>query len=249
MSANRECYGTLPNLQEGCGGKSERRSWAPPVVELQTLAFRLLPFTSKVGAVARIAVLGGTFDPPHIGHLVLGECVAAQFACEKVLFVPAGDPYRKTATATPENARAPVSSARKVTPAALRLEMVELAVAGNDRFEADPREVRRAGPSYTVETLRELRAGGFEDIVLVLGTDAVADLPNWREPDEIRRLSRIVVAQKASGDDTGGFEQVEMPLLRISSTEIRARVAAGKPIRYLVPAAVEAFVRERGLYR
>lgn len=197
----------------------------------------------------RIAVLGGTFDPPHLGHLVLGECVRWQFGCERVLFVPAGDPYRKTGTDTPENRRAGVAAARTVTPGATRIEMVRLAIAGNPHFEADGREVARAGPSYTVETLRELRAEGCEEIVLVLGSDALGDLPNWREPDEIRRLARIVVAEKEPGASAGGFERVEMPLLRISSTEIRGRVAAGKPIRYLVPEAVREYIEERGLYR
>lgn len=195
-----------------------------------------------------IAVLGGTFDPPHVGHLVLGECVAEQFGCERVLFVPAGDPYRKTGTDTPENRRASIRP-RTVTPGALRLEMVALAIAGNARFEADGREVRRSGPSYTVDTLRKLRAEGHDEIVLILGSDAVADLPNWRDPTGIARLSRIVVAEKQQGADTGGFDRVDMPFLAVSSTLIRDRVARGQSIRYLVPGAVERFVREKALYR
>lgn len=197
----------------------------------------------------RIAVFGGTFDPPHIGHLVLAECVADQFACERVLFMPAGDPYRKTATDTPENRRSGVGTARRVTPGAVRMEMVRLAVAGNSRFAVDRREVEREGPSYTVDSLRELRAEGQTDLVLVLGSDAVADMPNWREPAEIERLARIVVAEKEGGAGDGVFEAVEMPLLRISSTEVRLRVGEGKPIRYLVPEAVRVFIEERGLYR
>lgn len=197
----------------------------------------------------RIAVFGGTFDPPHIGHLVLAECVAQQFECERVLFIPAGDPYRKTATDTPENRRAGVRPGRIVTPGSERLEMVRLAIAGNPLFAADGREVERPGPSYTVETLRELQGEGHDNILLVLGSDALADLPNWREPEEISRLSRIVVAEKEPGTETGGFERVEMPLLRISSTEIRARVAAGRTIRYMVPEAVRAYVEQHGLYR
>lgn len=200
-------------------------------------------------ASGRIAVLGGTFDPPHIGHLVLGECVRSQFGCERVLFVPAGDPYRKTGTDTTENRRAGVAVPRKVTRGASRLEMVRLAIAGNPCFEADRREVGRPGPSYTVETLHELRTEGHEQIVLVLGSDAVADLPNWREPEEIGRLAQIVVAEKEAGAGTGGFERVDMPLLRISSTEVRARVAAGQPIRYLVPEAVREYIEREGLYR
>lgn len=197
----------------------------------------------------RIAVFGGTFDPPHVGHLVLAECVAQQFECERVLFVPAGDPYRKTATDTPENRRAGVGPGRTVTPGALRAEMVRLAIGGNARFGLDTREIERTGPSYTVDTLRELRGEGCDDLVLVLGSDALADMPNWREPGEIRRLSRIVVAEKEPGAGRGGFERVEMPLLRVSSTEIRARVKAGEPIRYLVPDAVREYIAEHGLYR
>jgi len=195
-----------------------------------------------------IALLGGTFDPPHIGHLLLGECVAEQFECARVLFVPAGDPYRKTGTDTPENRAAGVHS-RSVTPGRQRLAMVELAVAGNPSFVADGREVRRTGPSYTVDSLRELHAEGHAEIILVLGSDALADLPNWREPAEIRRLARIVIAQKEPGADTGGFERVEMPLLRISSTAIRERVRRRLSIRYLVPDAVREFVDTNLLYR
>ena len=197
----------------------------------------------------RIALLGGTFDPPHIGHLVLGECVRWQFECDRVLFVPAGDPYRKTGTDTAENRRAAVAAPRVVTPGTLRLEMGRLAIADNPRFAADGREVARAGPTYTIDTLRELRAEGCEDLVLVLGSDTLADLPNWREPEEIRRLARVVVAEKEPGADTGPFDRVEMPLLRISSTGIRARVAAGKPVRYLVPEGVRQFIERKGLYR
>ncbi len=195
------------------------------------------------------AVFGGTFDPPHIGHLVLAECVAHQFSCDRVLFIPAGDPYRKTATDTPENRRAGSGSARIVAPAALRFEMVQLAIAGNPRFQADGREVARPGPSYTIDTLRELHAEGWSYLILVLGSDALADLPNWREPGELSRLARIVVAAKHEGASTGRFERVDMPLLHISSSEVRARVSAGRPIRYLVPEAVERYIGEHGLYR
>jgi len=197
----------------------------------------------------RIAVFGGTFDPPHVGHLVLAECVGRQFDCQRVLFIPAGDPYRKTATNTPENRRAGVGPGRVVTRGEARLVMVRLAIEGNPLFAADSREIDRAGPSYTIDTLRELHREGFDDIVLVLGSDALADMPNWREPDEIRRLARIVVAEKSPGAGTPGFDRVEMPLLRISSTEIRARVASGRPVRYLVPEPVRAYIEQERLYR
>lgn len=197
----------------------------------------------------RIAVLGGTFDPPHIGHLVLGECARVQFGCEKVFFIPAGDPYRKTGTDTEENRRAGTGETRRVSPAAVRFEMVRLAVSTNSFFEADPCEVEREGPSYTVDTLEAFRVRGYEEIVLVLGSDALADLPNWREPGRIAELARIVVAQKTPEMPVPEeYEAVDMPLLRVSSTEIRQRVAGGRPYRYLVPGAVETFIRSRGLY-
>lgn len=196
-----------------------------------------------------IAVLGGTFDPPHIGHLVLGECVRAQFGVELVLYVPAGDPYRKTGTDTEENRRAGVTP-RSVTPAAQRVEMTLLAAAGNAGFAVDDREACRAGPSYTVDTLEDLRAEGHSSIILVLGSDAIADMPNWKQPERIRELAAIVEAPKGPlSPQAPVLATVEMPELRISSTEIRARVAAGRPIRYLVPETVEAYIREHGLYR
>lgn len=127
--------------------------------------------------------------------------------------------------------------------------MVELAVADNPGFRVDAREVRRAGPSYTVDTLRELKGAGCGDLLLVLGSDAIADLPNWREPGEIRRLARVVVANKEPATRIEGYESVDMPLLRISSSEIRQRAAEGKPIRYLVPERVADFISTEGLYR
>lgn len=160
-----------------------------------------------------------------------------------------GDPYRKTATDTPENRRAGRGPGRTVTPGAVRLEMVRLAIAGNLLFAADAREVSRSGPSYTVDTLRELRAEGHDDIVLAPAATRSRTCPTGANRTRFRRLSRIVVAEKEPGAGSGGFERVEMPLLRVSSTEIRARVAAGKPIRYLVAEAVRAFIEERRLYR
>ncbi|GIW19482.1 MAG: nicotinate-nicotinamide nucleotide adenylyltransferase [Tepidiforma sp.] len=197
-----------------------------------------------------LVILGGTFDPPHIGHLVLGECARWQFGAAQVLFIPAGDPYRKSGTPTPENARAGgPAQPRAVTPGPARLEMVRLAMAGNPAFAADGREVARPGPSYTVETLEELHAEGWRELVLVLGSDAAADLPNWRAPERIRQMARVVVAEKAGAPAPAGFERVEMPRLEVSSTLIRERVRMGRPIRYLVPDAVAAFIEARGLYR
>jgi nicotinate-nucleotide adenylyltransferase len=204
-------------------------------------------YTAAVSGSGPLAILGGTFDPPHIGHLVLAECVGAQFAAKEVRFVPAGEPYRKTGVDTPEN-RASAVIARPVTPAQHRLAMTRLAVAGNATFVVDDREVRRAGPTYTVDTLAELHAEGHSELILVLGSDALADLPNWRAPGRIRELARVVIAAKDGAVLPGGETVVEMPQLRISSTEIRQRVREGRPVRYLVPESVEAYIREQGLY-
>ncbi|MBI5948501.1 MAG: nicotinate (nicotinamide) nucleotide adenylyltransferase [Chloroflexi bacterium] len=203
-----------------------------------------------------IGLLGGTFDPPHIGHLVLGECARVQFGLDKVIFLPAGDPWRKTGLRTEDSGL----RTEMPSPAEHRLAMVRLAVAGNPHFEVDDREVRRPGPTYTVDTLEEYRVPSTEyrvgpALVLILGSDALADMPNWKDPDRIRALATLAVAPKpATADvDPGLGTQypaltIDMPPLAISSTVIRARVAAGKPIRYLVPEAVEAYIREHMLY-
>lgn len=193
-----------------------------------------------------IGLLGGTFDPPHLGHLVLGECARVQLGLDRVTFIPAGDPWRK--------------ASGDVSSAAHRLAMTNLATGDNPHFSLDEREVERIGPTYTVDTLRELHAQGLDDVVLILGSDALADMPAWREPDVIAALARLAVAPK--GADEGeqawlaaqvGLREaptvVEMPPLPVSSTLVRERVREGKPIRYLVPAAVEAYIDLHGLYR
>lgn len=182
-----------------------------------------------------LALLGGTFDPPHIGHLVLAECARLQFGAEKVLFLPAGDPWRK--------------AGRPVTPAADRLAMTSRAVASNSHFFVDDREMRRAGPTYTVDTLESLRDEGYDNLILILGSDAVADMPTWKQPERIRQLATIVVARKGEATVEAGMLVVDMPQIGISSTDIRARVAAGKTIRYLVLAPVGAYIYEHGLYQ
>ncbi len=193
-----------------------------------------------------IGLLGGTFDPPHVGHLLLGECARVQLGLERVYFMPAGDPWRKASLG--------------VSSAAHRLAMTHLAIAGNPGFHLDEREVERIGPTYTVDTLRELHAQGLDDVVLILGSDALADMPHWREPDVITALARLAVAPK-EGDDgeqawlaaQAGVREapivVRMPPIPVSSTLVRERVREGLPIRYLVPSAVEDYIREHALYR
>jgi nicotinate-nucleotide adenylyltransferase len=211
-----------------------------------------------------------------MGHLVLGECARVQFGLDTVLFMPAGHPYRKgrekdsgLRTQTREKDSGlrtqdqPPAPLRGITPAEHRVAMARLAIAGNPYFVLDDRETRRPGATYTVDTLEEL--SNEQGIVLILGSDAVADLPNWKDPARILALATIVVALKDTppGADppasialpsvlspqSSVLSTVSMPRLGISSTLIRDRVAAGLPIRYLVPEAVEAYIREHGLYR
>ncbi len=193
-----------------------------------------------------IGLLGGTFDPPHLGHLVLGECARVQLGLDRVYFMPAGDPWRK--------ARRGVSSATH------RLAMTHLAIADNPDFHLDEREVERIGPTYTVDTLREMHVQGLDEVVLILGSDALADMPAWREPDVITALARLAVAPKGADESEqawlaaqAGLREapipIDMPPLPVSSTLVRDRVRLGVPIRYLVPEAVEAYIDLHGLYR
>ncbi len=195
-----------------------------------------------------LVLVGGTFDPPHLGHLVLAECARVQFGAPFAVFLPAGDPWRKTGSATSRPA-----SGRTVSAAGHRLELTRLATCDNTRFRVDDREVRRHGPSYIVDTLEELHREGQGNLVFVIGSDALEDLPNWKAPDRIRELATLAVARKSPGTQLAVHDSqiaiVDMPFIGISSTEIRARVAAGRPIRYLVPAAVEAYIAEHSLYR
>ncbi len=182
-----------------------------------------------------LAILGGTFDPPHIGHLVLAESARIQFGAEKVLFIPAGEQWRK--------------SDHSVSTREDRLAMTSRAVASNSHFFVDDREVRRPGPTYTVDTLESLREEGYDNLFLILGSDAVADMPTWKQPERIRQLATIVVARKDQATVEAGMRVVDMPNIGISSTDIRARVAAGKTIRYLTLAPVAAYIYEHGLYQ
>jgi len=199
-------------------------------------------------AAVRLGILGGTFDPVHLGHLVLAEQAREQLDLGRVLWVPAGEPWRK-----PER---PVSAAEH------RLTMVRLATDGHEAFEASAMEIERGGPSYSAETLgalREQRPGS--ELFFILGADALQDLPNWREPERIVQLATVVVAaregERAPPGELEGLVPglskrvawVEMPRIDISASDLRRRAAEGRSLRYLVPAAVEAYIREHGLYR
>jgi nicotinate-nucleotide adenylyltransferase len=173
----------------------------------------------------------------------LGEQAREQQELERVLFVPAGQPWRK--------------AGRQIGPAEDRLAMLRLATEGNPTFEVSAVELDRAGPSYTADTLASLkeRYAGVE-LFFIMGQDALSDLPNWRDPARIAQLATLAVAAR-EGDDAlelpptigASVERVEMATIAISGSDIRERVAAGRSIRYLVPLAVEAYIREHGLYR
>ena len=191
----------------------------------------------------RIGVLGGTFDPIHIAHLLLAEQAREQLALDKVLLIPAGDPWRK--------------AGRDIAPAPLRLQMTRLAADGNGYLEVDDREIRREGATYTVDTLRELRAELDEDddLFLLLGDDALADIPNWKDPASLPDFAVMAVVPRQGYDlpeslpfDPAKVVRVDLPYIDISSTDLRERVRAGRSLRYMVPEAVRSFIEEQGLY-
>ncbi|MFI5272858.1 MAG: nicotinate-nucleotide adenylyltransferase [Ktedonobacterales bacterium] len=198
-------------------------------------------------------ILGGTFDPPHLGHLTLAQEVYTRLALDRVWFVPA--------------ARPPHKAGHAISPAADRRAMVELAIADDQRFGLSTVELERRGPSYTADTVRLLRAewGPAARMVLILGWDMLVYLPQWHAPeavlagiDQLAAVHRPGVPQP-SGEVTRleallpGLKEklivLPAPLLDVSSSELRARVAADLPVRYLTPEAVGEYIALRGLYR
>jgi len=186
----------------------------------------------------RIGVFGGTFDPPHAGHLALAERARDELGLQRVLFMPAADPPHK----------------RAHTPLAHRLAMTTLAVRGFPAFAVSDLEARRAGPSYTIDTLREMRRRhpGAE-LWLLLGEDSLRDLPTWRDPAGIAALARIAVAPRpgarAPRRARAAVTWLSAPALEIASHDLRARARRGESLRVLVPDAVIAYARRHRLYR
>lgn len=199
--------------------------------------------------MARIGILGGSFNPPHLAHLVCASEAAAQLSLDRVLLTPVAAPPHKEAEQDPGPQ--------------VRLELCRLAIEGDDRLGVCELEVQRGGPSYTVDTLKELHARTPEDdLTFIVGGDIALGLPRWHEPQAVLGLARLAVAERSgtdrqdiSGRLTQHFGEAaapvffDMPRLDISSSQIRRRVAQGAPIRYLVPDRVaERIARER-LYR
>ena len=194
-----------------------------------------------------IGVLGGTFDPIHIGHLIVAEEARLRLELGEVLFVPAGEPWLK--------------QDRDITPAVHRVEMVRRAIATNPYFKLSTLEIERPGPSYTVDTLTMLRKqlGSRANLFFILGRDALEDLPLWKEPQKVVQLCRLVVPPRLGSGDLKHLEKamprllervvrLDMPVIGISSSGIRQRLAQGLSIRYLVPPAVEEYIAEHGVY-
>lgn len=191
----------------------------------------------------RLGIMGGTFDPVHIGHLVCAEEARWQFGLDEVVFVPAGRPWQK----------------REVTPAEDRYLLTVIATAGNPFFSVSRLEIDRPGPTYTLETLRALRQfhGESAELFFITGADAVLEILTWKEPEALLETASFIAATRPEFD-LGKIDQqrfgrrvsvIEIPALAISSTDIRRRVRAGQPIRYLVPPEVDAYITRRGLYR
>jgi len=199
--------------------------------------------------LARVGILGGSFNPPHLGHLLIAQEAHAQLELDFVEFVPVHTPPHKAIENDPGPQR--------------RLELCRLAVGDDPRFAVSGREVERGGPSYTVDTLREIHAEHPEDaLIFIAGGDMAASLPSWREPAAILELAQIAVAERVGVKRADVLERVAalgaaatarieffaLPRIDISSSEVRRRVGAGEPIRFLVPDAVVAAVEQQGLY-
>lgn len=187
--------------------------------------------------------MGGTFDPIHHGHLLTAEEALWQFGLDEVVFVPTGRPWMKEHLVA--------------APAERRYEMTAIATSANEHFSVSRMEIDRTGPTHTVETLRTLKQDDNE-LFFVTGADAVLQLSEWKEPEEILRLSHLIAATRPGYDITalekGGprdhpsITVMSIPALAISSTDIRDRVAQGRPIRYLVPDEVKSYIETNGLY-
>ena len=190
----------------------------------------------------RIGVMGGTFDPVHHGHLVAGSEVAHIFGLDEVVFVPTGQPYQK--------------DDRKVSPAEDRYLMTVIATASNPRFSVSRVDIDRPGPTYTIDTLRELREtnGPDADLYFITGADALESILTWHDAETLFSLAHFIGCTRpghrltGAGLPDGKVSLVEIPALAISSSECRNRVAVGEPIWYLVPDGVVQYIAKRNLY-
>lgn len=184
----------------------------------------------------RTGILGGTFDPIHVAHLHTAECALHQATLDRVMIMPAGDPWQK--------------SGHEVTEGEHRLQMCHLAVDGVEGIEVDLRELDRDGPTFTIETLETFPAD--EELFLILGSDSLSGIRTWERWEEVLDRVTIIEAPRAGVERGVGVEwdaiQLEMGLLDISSSDIRRRIAAGEPYRYLVTGPVHGYIVVTNLY-
>src|SRR5438034_1597528 len=192
----------------------------------------------------RLGVMGGTFDPIHYGHLVTAEEALHQFELDEVVFVPTGQPWMKEhdVVSSPED----------------RYLMTVIATASNPRFSVSRVEVDREGPTYTIDTLRSIKDLSGADLFFITGADAILEIFQWKERQQLFDMAHFIAATRPGYDIAAlqeraaahdGITTMSIPALAISSTDIRGRVAHGRPIRYLVPEGVASYVGKAGLYR
>ncbi|WP_125612473.1 nicotinate-nucleotide adenylyltransferase [Specibacter cremeus] len=195
---------------------------------------------SPEGARLRVGVMGGTFDPIHHGHLVAASEVAAVFDLDEVVFVPTGEPWQK--------------SSRLVSPAEHRYLMTVIATAANPRFTVSRVDIDRPGPTFTIDTLRDLRRSRPEaDLFFITGADAMAQIMSWKDNEELWNLAHFVGVTRPGHvlDDLGRSDVslLEVPAMAISSTDCRRRVREANPVWYLVPDGVVQYIAKYGLYQ
>jgi nicotinate-nucleotide adenylyltransferase len=196
----------------------------------------------------RTGILGGAFNPPHTGHLVCAQEAFVQLELDRLLFVPVGQAPHRDLEGDPG--------------AEARLEMVELAVGDDERFGVSRAELDRQGPSYTSDTLRGLReASPGDELFLILGGDQAATLSTWHEPEQVLSQATVAVVERSNWSRNAigiklsrlqgarAIRYLDMPLIQISSSQVRRRVAEGLPVRYLVPDKVADYIESNGLYR
>lgn len=196
-----------------------------------------------------LAIMGGTFDPIHYGHLVVAEQVRHSFGCDKIIFVPAAIPPHKT-----DNI---------ITEAADRLALTKLAVASNPRFEVSTIEIERPGPSYTIDTVQDIKKRYQpENLYFITGADAVLEILSWKDVDKLLSACKFIAATRPGYDLSNLHQKLRtlpkkhlkniisfyVPSLAISSTDIRKRIRCGEPIKYLLPEAVERYIYDHLLY-